>query len=414
MHNLNQNDTQSDELIVFADEQDDELHFADESAADRSPAVDSWKILIVDDDAEIHNVTKLALGDFYFEEKPLKFISAFSGAEAKQVAAEHDDIAMILLDVIMETDEAGLDVVKYVRNCLHNKITRIILRTGQPGKIPEDTIIVEYDINDYKTKTELTRKKLFTKVITSLRGFSALVRIEQSKQELSNIALENAKLYEQVEIYARTLEDRVAERTQQLESKNQQLQQEIRERKRVERELQQLNQELNRLVNVDGLTRVANRRHFDNYLAQEWSRLKREQNNLALILCDVDHFKLYNDTYGHLHGDDCLRRVATEISQAVKRPADLVARYGGEEFGIILPNTEQGGAQNLAQKIQDAVRKLGIAHCASPTSEHVTISIGVAECIPSEDRSLEELIKAADNALYLAKQEGRDRIMLMS
>ena len=130
MHNLNENITQDDELIVFADEQDDELYFADELNVEPPQSEPGWKILIVDDDAEIHSVTKLALSDLRFEDKSLQFFSAFSGAEAKQIIAHNQDIAMILLDVIMETDEAGLDVVRYVRNDLHNQIVRIILRTG--------------------------------------------------------------------------------------------------------------------------------------------------------------------------------------------------------------------------------------------------------------------------------------------
>ena len=411
MHNLYKIAIQEDEEVIFADEQDEELTFVPESASNKPEAEDSWKILIVDDEVEIHDVTKLALNDFTFEDRPLTFFSAYSSEEAKEIAQEHNDIAMILLDVIMETDEAGLEVVKYIRDNLHNKLVRIILRTGQPGRIPEDTITLMYDINDYKTKTELTRQKLFTKVITSLRGFSALVKIEKSKKELANIAIENAKLYEKIEQYARTLEEKVAQRTQELEAKNQQLEQEIKERKRIEEKLQRANRQLNRLVTIDGLTGVANRRHFDDYLAQEWQRLKREQNPLSLILCDVDHFKLYNDTYGHLQGDDCLRKVAQKIQQVVKRPADLVARYGGEEFAIILPNTNLLGAQYLAHQIQAAIHELKIAHRRSPTSKLVTVSMGVATYIPHQKSSLNQLIEATDKALYTAKQQGRDRVI---
>ena len=317
-----------DDEVIFASENDEVILVNERMTLENYPE-DSWKILLVDDDVEIHKVTKLALGDFKFEGKSLTFFSAYSGNEAKQIIQEHPDIAIILLDVIMETDDAGLEVVKYIRNTLQNKLVRIVLRTGQPGKVPEDTIILSYDINDYKTKTELTRQQLLTKVITSLRGFSALIRIEKSKQTLSDIALENARLYEQIEKYAHTLEEKVAERTQELEIKNQQLEQEIIERKIVEQTLQEVNQKLERLVNIDGLTGVSNRRHFDDYLAREWRRLKREQKPLSLILCDVDYFKLYNDSYGHLQGDDCLCQVAQTIAQVINRPADLVARYGG-------------------------------------------------------------------------------------
>jgi adenylate cyclase len=187
---------------VFAEEEDDELIFAEEEdelilteedELDEQEIKGSWKILIVDDEIEIHNITKLALNDFKFEGKPIEFISAYSGKEAKETIQSHLDIALILLDVVMETEEAGLEVVKYIRDILDNKVVRIILRTGQPGQIPEDVVIVSYDINDYKTKTELTNKKLFTTVVTALRSFRALTQIEASKSELEKIAAASAR-----------------------------------------------------------------------------------------------------------------------------------------------------------------------------------------------------------------------------
>lgn len=172
---------------------DDELIFSEEDEAQEQPIADSWKILIVDDEIEIHNITKLALNDFIFENKSITFISAFSGKEAKEIIKSNTDIALILLDVVMETEEAGLEVVKYIRDILDNKIVRIILRTGQPGQVPEDVVIVSYDINDYKTKTELTNKKLFTTIVTALRAFRALTQIEASKSELEKIAAASAR-----------------------------------------------------------------------------------------------------------------------------------------------------------------------------------------------------------------------------
>jgi len=179
-----------DELIAAGD---DELIFAEEDDAQEKPIAASWKILIVDDEIEIHNITKLALNEFIFENKVITFVSAFSGKEANEMIQAHPDIALILLDVVMETEEAGLEVVKYIRDILDNQIVRIILRTGQPGQVPEDVVIVSYDINDYKTKTELTNKKLFTTVVTALRAFSALTQIEASKTELEKIAAAYAR-----------------------------------------------------------------------------------------------------------------------------------------------------------------------------------------------------------------------------
>ncbi|NEO28021.1 MAG: response regulator, partial [Kamptonema sp. SIO4C4] len=242
---------QDDEEVLFTPEEE-------ETPSDNEE--NTWKILLVDDEPEIHQVTQLALHDFAFEGKKLVFLSAYSGEEAKQIITEHNDIAMIFLDVIMEHENAGLDVVHYVREILGNKLVRIVLRTGQPGKVPEDVIILKYDINDYKVKTELTRKKLLTKVITSLRGYSTLQEIEKSKADLERIALENAQLYSKLEEYASTLEQKVTERTQELEEKNCQLEKEILERKRIEKALQKANLELNRLANLDSLTQVANHR----------------------------------------------------------------------------------------------------------------------------------------------------------
>ena len=179
-----------DELIAAGD---DELIFAEEDEVEEKPIEASWKILIVDDEIEIHNITKLALKEFTFENKLITFISAYSGKEAKEMIQAHPDIALILLDVVMETEEAGLEVVKYIRDILDNQIVRIILRTGQPGQVPEDVVIVSYDINDYKTKTELTNKKLFTTVVTALRAFRSLTQIEASKSELEKIAAASAR-----------------------------------------------------------------------------------------------------------------------------------------------------------------------------------------------------------------------------
>lgn len=196
----------------------------------------------------------------------------------------------------------------------------------------------------------------------------------------------------------------------QLEEQNELLRQEIRDRLAAETALQAANQELQRLAHMDGLTQVANRRNFDSTLAQEWRRLAREQQSLSLILCDVDFFKRYNDTYGHQVGDDCLRNIASSISTALKRPSDLVARYGGEEFAVILPNTPLQGATHVAREIQAAVRALGMAHTGSSVSKFVTLSIGIASVIPLSKFSPMSLVAAADRALYRAKLEGRDRV----
>lgn len=183
----------------------------------------------------------------------------------------------------------------------------------------------------------------------------------------------------------------------------------ITERKQAEVAIQKANQELQRLAVTDGLTQVANRRQFDEYLNSQWQRLGRENAPLALIVCDIDYFKFYNDTYGHQAGDECLRIIAKAISRAVKRPADLVARYGGEEFAVILPQTDDLGATSVAQNIAEEIQQSKLVHGKSAVSEYVTLSIGIASTIPTPEYSPEVLFAVADKGLYEAKRQGRNR-----
>lgn len=172
--------------------------------------------------------------------------------------------------------------------------------------------------------------------------------------------------------------------------------------------LQAANQELQRLANLDGLTQVANRRHFDSYIGQEWRRLQREQSPLSLIFCDVDSFKFYNDYYGHQAGDMCLQQIAKALISTIKRPADLVARYGGEEFAVILPNTALQGAIQVAEQMQQAIADLKLPHAQSQIDRFVTVSIGIASMVPPRKVSSTCLVAAADRALYVAKAQGRN------
>lgn len=174
-------------------------------------------------------------------------------------------------------------------------------------------------------------------------------------------------------------------------------------------QLQRANQQLENLVMIDELTQIANRRCFDNKLNSEWQYLLRKQGFISLLLCDIDYFKQYNDTYGHATGDDCLRFIAQAFKLSVKRSRDLVARYGGEEFAVILPNTASDGAFQIAQEIHKAVEQLNIPHAASAVKHHVTLSIGIATLMPTPNMVPLDLIEAADQALYQAKANGRNR-----
>jgi diguanylate cyclase (GGDEF)-like protein len=178
-----------------------------------------------------------------------------------------------------------------------------------------------------------------------------------------------------------------------------------------QRRLEAANRKLQRLTTVDGLTGIANRSKFDRNLQVEWRRLSREYAPLSVIMCDVDFFKPYNDTYGHQAGDKCLQQVAQSIYRLLKRPADLAARYGGEEFVVLLPNTPLEGALEVAEAIRQQVKSLNIQHKNSQVSSCVTLSLGVACEIPYADRSPSQLVAAADQQLYRAKQLGRDRVV---
>lgn len=176
----------------------DDLIFAEEASQEffnESDSVKQFKLLIVDDEQEVHVMTKLVLSDYKYKEFTLQFLSAYSGSEAKQLLSENPDAAVILLDVVMETKTAGLDVARFIRKEQKNNKLRIILRTGQPGKAPEKDIILNYDINDYKEKTELTTQKLFTTVTTALRSFIHLQDLEEKNKE---IAAKNAQLNEEI------------------------------------------------------------------------------------------------------------------------------------------------------------------------------------------------------------------------
>jgi diguanylate cyclase (GGDEF)-like protein len=177
------------------------------------------------------------------------------------------------------------------------------------------------------------------------------------------------------------------------------------------RQLDAANKTLEQLALEDGLTHLANRRFFDTYLEAQIAIARRHQRTLALVLCDVDCFKAYNDSYGHQAGDECLKQVAAAIRSCCRRPADIAARYGGEEFAMILPETELVGAVRIAEAARDAVGKLRIPHGHSPASLYVSISGGVAVVSTNIAATAEQLIKAADQTLYRAKLLGRNRVV---
>ncbi|WP_028486869.1 diguanylate cyclase domain-containing protein [Thiomicrorhabdus chilensis] len=252
-----------------------------------------------------------------------------------------------------------------------------------------------------------------------------LERIELLKHLSGHIAIaiDNAVIYEQ-------LEQKVVDRTHAIDIKNEALKsqnielrkqndtilelnslvvKENEERKKVEKQLQQAIEKLNHLATTDGLTGLYNRRYFDEFIQRELVRQARSQSSLSLILCDIDGFKAYNDHYGHPQGDACLKQVTGVLTACVMRSTDLVARYGGEEFVIVLPDTCEQEALKIAASIHQHLQRLQLPHAQSPVAEHVTLSIGLAVSSASQEVDPEKLIKAADDALYRAKQQGRNQ-----
>ena len=185
------------------------------------------------------------------------------------------------------------------------------------------------------------------------------------------------------------------------------IKQQTSELQRLNHQLQALNAELQQLVTIDELTQIANRRYLNEYLNQEWQRLMRYGRPLSLLLGDIDDFKRYNDTYGHVAGDKCLIKIAQALQAAVNYPPDLVARYGGEEFAIVFPEMNSLAAEQIAQKILDQVQQLQIIHAASTNGGYVSISLGIATIIPTPTSSVDLLLQTADQLLYQSKQRGR-------
>jgi diguanylate cyclase len=228
-------------------------------------------------------------------------------------------------------------------------------------------------------------------------------RIAARTRELEQELTQRRRIEAELETIREELEHRVSERTAALEARNEEL-------SRLRLALETANQRLKRLVSVDALTGIANRRHFDRALDRELRRARREGSPLSLVFLDLDEFKRFNDTYGHARGDDVLRQVAQTLDETFRRGGDLVARYGGEEFAVILPGVDGHRAALYAERLRRRVWRLSIGYDASRVSDRVTISGGVATVVPPNVATPDELLHAADQALYRAKCLGRNRI----
>lgn len=325
-------------------------------------------ILIVDDHPDNLRVLSTIL-----TEAEYKVRKAINGQIALKVA-QNAPPALILLDILMPEMD-GYEVCSLLK------------ANPQTSDIPVIFISALDDVFD--------KVKAF-----DLGGVDYITKPFQTAEVLARVKnqLIISNLYIQLQ-----------QQTQKLTKQNELLQQEAKERQRAEAALVRANLELQRLATLDDLTGVANRRQFNDSLNKEWRRMAREQLPLSLILCDIDYFKKYNDTYGHLAGDFCLQQVAQAISRTIKRPADLLARYGGEEFVVILPNTEAEGALQVAEAMRHEVLNLKISHAQSAVNKYVTLSLGVFSVVPQPTSDPSILIAAADKALYEAKEQGRNR-----
>ncbi|MDO9054494.1 MAG: diguanylate cyclase [Gallionella sp.] len=302
------------------------------------------KVLVVED-------SKVALKAIcgYIEDMNVKPLKAKSGKEAIELySSERPDI--VLLDIILP-DMSGYDVAKEIRRLQGKDDWTAIIFLSVMSKDEDLARGIEVGGDDYIMKP-------VGSVVVQAK-VRAMYRLVQMQRALVKVA----------------------------------------------GQLHDANQELQRLSMTDGLTGIANRRMFDESLAREWRRCLRLNKPMSIVMVDVDYFKKYNDRYGHQEGDDCLRGVAQEMVRSAPRAGDLVARYGGEEFVMILGDTDESGAHWVANRIRQHVAELNMPHAGSPFG-HVTVSCGVASVMPSAELSVDMLVKSADNALYLSKNQG--------
>lgn len=311
--------------------------------------------------------------------------------------------------------EDNTTVLTYLQSLLGRQYRVAVARDGveglekakslKPDLILSDQMMPRKNGLDLLRELRHTPELQLTPVIFLTARMGSQARIESFDAGADDYI---SKPFDEGELLARVKNLlRVRATEQQLAALNRQLEQQ-------KRQLESANQALQHRASFDSLTEVANRHYFSEYLNAEWRRLAREHKPLSLIMCDIDYFKLFNDSYGHQAGDECLRKVAAALRQAAKRSADLVARYGGEEFAVILPNTDAEGATFVAQTIRNQVVKLKIEHENSPVNQYVTVSLGVACWVPAPQASSSMMIAAADEALYAAKAQGRNRVAIAS
>lgn len=318
------------------------------------------QILIIDDSSTV----RLLIKSFLKEAGYTDLLTAESAKAAFEILAAKVNIDLILLDVMLP-DMDGIRACQIIKADKHLQDVPVIIVTSLTEVVHLEKAFAAGAM-DYVTKP-INNIELLARIRSALR----------LKQEMDRRKVREQKLLE------------------------------------VTMQLETAVGKLNILSSQDGLTGISNRRHFDESLLDEWARGLRSAKPLSLILVDIDCFKAYNDTYGHQAGDECLKTVAQTLQGILKRPGDKVCRYGGEEFAAILPETPSKGALFIAEKMRAKIEALNIKHEKSKARPIVTISIGVATLLPTQSYNPPELIALADKALYKAKNEGRNRVVML-
>ncbi len=308
------------------------------------------RILVLDDDPFVRSMLEAIL-----ESGGYTVSSAKSGKEALKLFSEQYDTVLIISDMNM-SEMNGLEFIREIRK-INADIPIIVLTVNKEITIALEAI--RCGASDYFLKDEAVEDTLLISVNNAVEKY----RLKQQNRQLMD-------------------------------------------------ELILKNKELERLSFLDGLTGVANRRYFDKTINEEWGRAGRSKTSLSLIMIDIDCFKRFNDTYGHQRGDDCLKIVANTINSKLKRAGDSLFRYGGEEFAAILPNSTIEGAILVAEEMRSGVENLNILHISSIVTDHISISLGVGSMIPDRKSTPAFLIFRVDQALYAAKQNGRNQVRI--
>ena len=315
-------------------------------------------VFLVDDQAMIGEAVRRALAS----EKDITFHYCGSGAQAAAMA-EKIQPTVILQDLVMPEVDGMALVARYRGNAATRDIPIIVLSSKEDAVVKSEAFAAGVD--DYLVKLP-DRVELIARVRHHSKGYLARLQRDAAYRALDA----------------------------------------------SQQKLLEMNRALQRLSHVDGLTGLSNRRYLDEYLGLEWKRAARELNEFSVLMIDVDNFKKYNDSQGHLAGDEVLKQVGNAVRQALHRPADLAARFGGEEFVVVLPGTGHAGARVLGERICKRVEALGLAHPGNGGASVVTVSIGGASTMPVRGGQATDLLAAADGALYQAKHEGKNRAVL--